>query len=191
MKKTCLAVILLSLNLFWAKYSFAIDNNIDKPFYNFHRLNEAHGLSNNVINDILQDRIGFIWIATDDGLFRYDGANFLEFKNDEGNEKSLPHNSVQALYQDNENNIWALTDFGIGIFNQKTGEISRILPGDDLENLPHKSATSICSGGNGVNYQGTFGGGVVVADNGVFEKLIPKSDPDNIGLTNQLVTIVI
>ena len=55
--------------------------NFKRPFHHFHQLNETHGLSNNVINDILQDQTGFIWVATEDGLFRYDGNEFIIFKN--------------------------------------------------------------------------------------------------------------
>ena len=49
-------------------------------------------LSSSLINQIYQDRNGFIWIATEDGLNRYDGAKFTIYKHEPNNEHSLAHN---------------------------------------------------------------------------------------------------
>ncbi|HLW06411.1 MAG TPA: two-component regulator propeller domain-containing protein, partial [Marinilabiliaceae bacterium] len=46
----------------------------------FHLIDDAAGLSNNFINDILQDSLGYIWVSTFDGLNRYDGTEFKKFK---------------------------------------------------------------------------------------------------------------
>ena len=57
--------------------------------YKFQRLNEAHGLNNNVINDIIQDTLGQIWVGTEEGLFRYQGFDFQRFIKDKNNPNSL------------------------------------------------------------------------------------------------------
>ena len=54
-------------------------------------------LSSSLINKIYQDRNGMIWIATEDGLNRYDGAKFITYKHDPENEYSLCHNYVRVL----------------------------------------------------------------------------------------------
>ena len=86
-----------------------------------------------------------MWVATEDGLFRYDGNEFVIYKNEPNNPNSLPHNSVQALFCDEVNNIWALTDYGIGIYDQKTDLITQVIPGEASHQIPHKSVTSIAS----------------------------------------------
>lgn len=54
-------------------------------------------LSSSLINQIYQDRNGFIWIATEDGLNRYDGAKFTIYKHEPNNEHSLAHNFVRTV----------------------------------------------------------------------------------------------
>jgi signal transduction histidine kinase/ligand-binding sensor domain-containing protein/DNA-binding response OmpR family regulator len=164
--------------------------NFKRPFHHFHQLNETHGLSNNVINDILQDQTGFIWVATEDGLFRYDGNEFIIFKNKLDDPNSLPNNSVHALYCDISNRIWALTDYGIGIYDSKKDEMTQILIGNLPHQLPHKSVTSITSKRGGAKYLGTFGGGVIEFKNNQFEKLRVEHNPDSIALDQQLVSQV-
>ena len=51
--------------------------------YTFRSLDNSKGLSNNSVNAILQDRLGFMWFGTKDGLDRYDGASFLSFTKEE------------------------------------------------------------------------------------------------------------
>lgn len=54
-------------------------------------------LSNSNINQIYQAKDGVIWIATEDGLNRYDGAKFSVYKHKEGNDSSLVDNNVRIL----------------------------------------------------------------------------------------------
>ncbi|MEM7371905.1 MAG: two-component regulator propeller domain-containing protein [Bacteroidota bacterium] len=165
-------------------------NNLERPYYRFHRLSEEQGLSNNMINDIIQDHIGFIWVATEDGLFRYDGNEFLSYRHEPGNPFSLPHNSVQSLYCDEQNKIWVLTDYGIGIYQHQTDQIKQILPGSEERQLPHKSVTSISSSSSGTKFLGTFGGGLIIARNDSFRSLLPAQNPDSLFISGQLITQV-
>lgn len=57
-------------------------------------------LSSSLINQIYQDRNGFIWVATEDGLNRYDGAKFTIYKHDPNNEHSLAHSFVRTVFED-------------------------------------------------------------------------------------------
>ena len=59
----------------------SLNQNAIKQELNFHLLDISSGLSHNYINDIQEDSLGFIWIATYDGLNRYDGQSFKHFKN--------------------------------------------------------------------------------------------------------------
>ncbi|MFT3911972.1 MAG: two-component regulator propeller domain-containing protein [Ferruginibacter sp.] len=74
-----------------------------------------NGLSLNSVNDLLFDRNGFLWIATADGLQRFDGYDFLTFKNDPADKTSLAENYVGKLYEDNDGNLWITTRNGISL----------------------------------------------------------------------------
>ncbi len=62
----------------------------------FDAYNTTHGLSQNFVTSIAQDKTGFIWIGTDDGLNRFDGYEFKVFRNDENDSTSLIDNSIQG-----------------------------------------------------------------------------------------------
>lgn len=67
------------------------------------------GLKNLNINCMLQDRIGFIWIGTESGLFRYDGSRFIPYGRAEG----LPGLWVKALHEDSKGRLWVGTTDGL------------------------------------------------------------------------------
>jgi len=68
------------------------------------------GLPSTEIAGIAQDREGYLWLATGDGLARYDGASFKVWRHDPHDANSLPGNSVQALYVDAGDRIWVATE---------------------------------------------------------------------------------
>ena len=84
------------------------------------------GLSQSQVTSIRQDATGFIWIATQDGLNRFDGYNFTVFKNEANNENSLPNNYVHFLLPDIHGNLWFGTNRGIGRLDPLTGNIYKI-----------------------------------------------------------------
>lgn len=74
----------------------------------FHQLSQQDGLSQNNVNDIIQDRRGFLWIATENGLNRYDGYEFLHLFGANG----LPNDQVTALLETQDGMIWVGTRSG-------------------------------------------------------------------------------
>ncbi len=66
------------------------------------------------ITDIKQDKNGFIWFTTLNGLYRYDGYEFKIFKNIFNDTTSLPYNSFQSLYIDSEDIMWLICRDGFG-----------------------------------------------------------------------------
>ena len=79
------------------------------------------GLSQGFVYDGLQDKDGFIWLATMDGLNRYDGYNFTVYKHDLENPYSLPENSINCIAEDNNGNLWIGTmSKGLYIMDKKT-----------------------------------------------------------------------
>ncbi|MEO7524564.1 MAG: two-component regulator propeller domain-containing protein, partial [Ferruginibacter sp.] len=87
----------------------------------------AQGLSQGMVFDILQDQDGFIWVATKNGLNRYDGYDFKVFKNDPYNTHTLSSNTIIKLFQDSKGRIWAGTEnAGVNIYDKKSGKFFRI-----------------------------------------------------------------
>ncbi len=74
--------------------------------YFFNQFTSREGLSNNNVNKIIQDSTGFIWIATSDGLNRFDGHHFKVFRHQSDNPNSIPANNVGSLALDREGKIW-------------------------------------------------------------------------------------
>jgi ligand-binding sensor domain-containing protein/two-component sensor histidine kinase len=76
------------------------------------------------VNFGFQDKHGFLWFATDNGLSRFDGYSFVNFN--ASNLSGLPSSKVVSLCEDNDGNIWIGTQEGIGILNTKTYKITRV-----------------------------------------------------------------
>lgn len=87
----------------------------DEHYY-FKKLSVQNGLSQNTVNTILQDKQGFMWFGTKDGLNRYDGLLFRKFKHDDRSRRSIGNNFITALYEDGKGNIWVGTDVGLYIY---------------------------------------------------------------------------
>ena len=91
-----------------------------------------HGLSENTVQAILQDRQGFIWLGTKDGLNRFDGNEFRIFRNDPLSGKTIGNSFVRSIMEDSEGKLWIGTDRQLYIyhpssedftlFDQKTAE---------------------------------------------------------------------
>lgn len=74
-------------------------------------------LSCSLINEIFQDRNGMIWIATEDGLNRYDGTKFTVYKHKTEDKHSLCHNYVRTLAEDSRGHLLVGTHTGIQVYD--------------------------------------------------------------------------
>src|SRR5512143_3978641 len=68
----------------------------------FEQITVVDGLSQNGVLALLQDRQGYLWIGTQDGLDRYDGYTFTYFKNDSLDTSTISFNSITALFKDRD-----------------------------------------------------------------------------------------
>ncbi len=78
----------------------------------FRHITLKDGLPSAAVHATLQDQDGFIWLATSDGLSRFDGYDFVTYRQIEGDPTSLRHNHVWCLLEDSEGQLWAGTDGG-------------------------------------------------------------------------------
>src|SRR5216683_5758624 len=74
--------------------------------YNFKFYGEDEGLKNLAVQAVLQDRAGFLWVGTQNGLYRYDGNHFKAYAAAEG----LPGARIESLYESADGTLWVTTD---------------------------------------------------------------------------------
>lgn len=82
-------------------------------------------------SDFCMDRDGFLWIATEGGLFRFDGTNYDMYRHDDNNPKSISDNRVLNLLCDSKGRLWAATANGLNLYDPLTDSFS-------VMNLPDK-----------------------------------------------------
>ena len=144
------------LILFISGYSTAQLNS-----FSFERYTINEGLSNNSINNVIQTAEGYLWIATKDGLNRYDGHSFKIFKNSVNDSLSLPQNYIMKLYESRFKTLWVGT-WGGGIcrFNRRKEVFERY----DLPGVEDDYIQTICEDYKGNIWFGTTTGGVYFID---------------------------
>jgi ligand-binding sensor domain-containing protein/serine phosphatase RsbU (regulator of sigma subunit) len=85
--------------------------------YNFNHYSLKDGLIQSNVNDILQDKEGFMWFATDGGLSKFNGQKFINYSTNDG----LSEASVNTICEDNEGKLWIGHSYGkISIYDGKT-----------------------------------------------------------------------
>ncbi len=92
----------------------------------FRVLTLDHGLPSNTVNGLVQDRAGYLWIASNDGLARFDGVEFTIFRNDGAVDTSIPGNSIQTVFADSKDRIWVAAEGeGLAYLDQSRRHFSR------------------------------------------------------------------
>ena len=88
-------------------------------------LSRLDGLSHNTVHALLQDRRGFLWVGTADGLDRYDGYEFVVYRHDPRDPTSLASSTINALAEDAAGTLWIGTDAGLHRRDPVTGRFVR------------------------------------------------------------------
>jgi len=83
---------------------------------NFERISNKEGFNQNTVNGIAQDKYGFLWYATPNGLIRYDGYEFKSFTTKSKEEGAISSNYVTCLFTDKDGVLWIGTNIGINIY---------------------------------------------------------------------------
>ena len=120
--------------------------------YAFRSYGPDHGLRNQAVTSLAQDRDGFLFVGTEDGLFRYDGTRFERFGTAEG----LPSDSITLLHRARDGRLWVATRAGLTAWAGQAPD-----PAARGVLLPQEQVTGIGASGAGRL--------VVATDRGVFE----------------------
>jgi signal transduction histidine kinase/ligand-binding sensor domain-containing protein/DNA-binding response OmpR family regulator len=128
--------------------------------YRFKKYQVNNGLSENSVQAIIQDHLGFMWFGTKDGLNRFDGHEFKIYKNVLGDSLSLGHNYVRSIFQDSDHNLWVGTDTYLYHFNYEMEQFRRFSVVSDLGEMIRSGVTNICPENDSTLWIGTMKRGV-------------------------------
>jgi ligand-binding sensor domain-containing protein len=117
------------------------------------------GLSNNSVSNIVQDSLGFMWFATADGLSRFDGYEFINYKHNKNVNTSISDNNISALTVDQGGDVWVGTKNGLNKYSHKTNSFTRFYYDNKSDNcIAHNSVRALHSDKEGFLYIETFDG---------------------------------
>lgn len=155
-----------------ATNSFSQNNSI-----RFEHIGFKDGLSQATVNTIYQDRMGFMWFGTQDGLNRYDGYEMEVFRNNSDDSTSINNNFINAILEDSKGNFWIGTvGGGINLYDRKSGIFHPLSQNPNNENDIGKNDIHII-------YEDSKGTIWVSTDTGLY-KITNFNDPDNYDMKN-------
>ena len=121
------------------------------------------GLSSTFINHLYQDSRGYIWVATEYGLNKYDGIHFTTYLHDAGDSSSLKNNYVRCLFEDQALNLFIGCYNGLMIYDRTSDAFIDVpMYRDQQRQAPH--VTDICQLQNGEIWMTTAGHGLFKSD---------------------------
>ena len=154
----------------------------------FEQISLEEGLSQSVVNAVLQDRKGFLWVGTNDGLNRYDGYAFTVFKPDENDPASLSNSVITAIVEDARGYLWIGTQQGgLNRYDPVSGEFTAYTRnGGNAQSVSSDFISSLCLDDQGL-WIGTDNGlDYLDFQTGIFSHHYAPEDmpPDGFGLSS-------
>jgi two-component system sensor histidine kinase ChiS len=147
------------LGLLWGTllYVYCQERDVD-----FEHISVEQGLSQSTVLCVLQDRKGFLWFGTEDGLSKYDGYEFEIFRFVPGDTNSISNNSIRAIIEDSSGKFWIGT-YGGGV-NKFDPALKKFTHYQNEPGNPNSLRTNfihtILEDQNDILWIGTFGGGL-------------------------------
>lgn len=117
-------------------------------------------LVNSLISTIYQDKKGYIWIGTENGLNRYDGTNIRTYRHEENNKASLQNNAILSLLDDGHGNILIGCNEGLQVYDYGTDKFTSIPVNPKTKTKREWSIRSMFQTPHKDIYLATSGGGV-------------------------------
>ncbi|MEA5257381.1 two-component regulator propeller domain-containing protein [Arcicella aquatica] len=132
----------------------------------FSRISTQRGLSQSTVGQIFQDKKGFIWFATKDGLNKYDGYQFTVYRHISNDPNSISSSTISCITEDQEGNLWVGTfDGGVNKLDKTTGNFIHFKQADDKTNIGGLSISSIIASPDNKIWVSTYGYGLLCFDN--------------------------
>jgi signal transduction histidine kinase/ligand-binding sensor domain-containing protein len=159
-------------NLHWLlagliSFLFVMTLRSQNGHFRFDNFNTEHGLTQNSVLCILQDKQGYMWFGTYSGLNRFDGYTFQRFENVPEDTSTLSNNFIRSLCLDSVGNVWVGTANGLNRFNSEKECFERFYHDEnDSLSIPHDFIYNLYCDHQGIPWVVTRGGGVcrIVSD---------------------------
>ncbi|WP_448210886.1 EAL domain-containing protein [Colwellia sp. MEBiC06753] len=143
-KHYLLSFFLCCLNACFLAPTFANNAN-----FKFRQISTPEGLSQSYVFDIVQDKNGFLWFATADGLNRYDGFEFVHYRRDIDNPNSIADNYIRTLFIDSKDNLWVGTRNGLSQYKASSNSFTNFFHQEgDANSLSDNTIWDIYEGKN-------------------------------------------
>ncbi|RZA35541.1 MAG: response regulator [Lysobacteraceae bacterium] len=118
---------LLACVLLWALCAIA-QAGAPLPTLRFQHLSVAEGLAQETVLAVVQDRDGFMWFGTQNGLSRFDGYRVINYRSVPGKPNTLSNNWVRVLHLDRHGRLWVGTDGGLNLYDPVTRSFTLFVP---------------------------------------------------------------
>ncbi|MDR2806033.1 MAG: response regulator [Dysgonamonadaceae bacterium] len=146
------------------------------------------GLSNSLINQVYQDKKGFLWIATENGLNKFDGTRFTVYKKNPDDSTSLKSNHVKTLFEDSSGNFWMRCSGALMKYDRHRDAFQNVIIYSADGSRFYPPVVSICERKNGDVWFATAGYGLFSLKKG--ETQCKPESVLNDHLNNSLLTVV-
>jgi ligand-binding sensor domain-containing protein/signal transduction histidine kinase len=141
---TCLAVMLGTVL------------NAQAPDLKFEKIDVEQGLSQSTVNCIIQDKTGFLWIGTIDGLNKYDGYQFNIFRADADDPDAISSNYINCMLEDRNGLIWVGTREGLNCYNPVYEIFTKFIHDEKNDSsIPDNNANCLLEDKDGFLWVGT------------------------------------
>jgi len=146
----------------------------------FKNLTVSDGLSERTVTAIYQDKTGYIWIGTRDGLLRYDGEKFITHKAIPFSKFSLSASYISSIAETKDGNLWIGTDGGgVNVFNPKRETFEHIRPDRGQALIHSDRAWYVYVASDQDVWIGTLGGGLSRIDSDLTYAEIFRHSPEH------------
>lgn len=120
------------------------------------KISLAEGLSQSTVYSIAQDSPGFLWVATQDGLNKYDGISFETYYNQPFDSTSIPSGNIMSVFCDSKNRPWVGTmNSGLSLFNRSTKSFTTFSESENKGSINDNSIFTISEDAAGTIWVGT------------------------------------
>lgn len=173
-------LFVLGITAFFQTGLFAQPDRLD-----FERLSPGKGQSNATIYAIFQDKKGFMWFGSTDGLICYDGYKFKTYKHDAKDPYSISEDWITSIAEDENGNLWIGTwQGGLNFYDRSLDKFySYVNDPEDNSSISHNIVWKVYIDRNKKIWAGTRGGGVNMFDPGTktFKRFTHRpSDPNSL-----------